>query len=225
MRVFALVGLMLFPAAALGACGSSNATDLFSNGGSAGAADSGSATDATGTGNPETPTGDSGTAADGGKKKDAGGGPVQDDSGTTPTDAGGGPETSTTTDPGIFCGVDNTNARLYCDVSNQACCISSHSGSLSFDCHAASGTGSQCNGLRVPCDDQADCNGQICCATYDKINSGYKSVQCQSSCGADTALTTEYRLCDPNAAVDECAAVGGTCQPSTAIDGWFLCKK
>jgi hypothetical protein len=31
-------------------------------------------------------------------------------------------------------------------------------------------------------------------------------------------------LCDPNAAVDECAASGKVCEPSQALVGYSVCK-
>lgn len=219
MRVFALVSLMLLPAAALAACGSSNAADLFGGGGN-GATVVDAAAEATSNGNPETPGSDGGsTPGDAGKKKDAGGGPNNDAG--SPNDAGDTPETSTSNDPGIFCG-EADGSRSYCNVSSEYCCIRDVGG-LTFDCNAK---GAQCiGGLTVPCTDQVDCNGKICCATYSTVGSGgYQKVECKSTCGANTATTTEYRLCDPNAAVDECQAVGATCQESTAIPGWFLCK-
>lgn len=216
MRIV-LGGLAVGTSAVLfAACGSSSATDLF--GAQSAAVDAG-LDGAIGSGNPETPAGDGGTAAtDAGKRPKDAGTPVDTDAGVTPVDAG------LPTDEGIFCGLDPDSNRLYCPAGSQACCIRSVSGQLAFDCKPASGPTSSCVGLRVPCSDQVDCGGKACCATYDQISGGYKDVSCKTSCGSSTATTTEFRLCDPNASADECAAIGKSCQASTAIDGWYLCK-
>lgn len=144
----------------------------------------------------------------------------QDDADTTDASA---VDATPAGDPGIFCG-EVSNQRNYCDVTAQSCCIRSVSGNLELTCKPKSGSGSNCTGMTVPCSDTHDCNGKICCATYDNVLDGYKSVSCAQTCDADNSLVTEYRLCDPNAAVDECAAGGQSCQASSAIDGWYVCK-
>ena len=203
-------------AAMFAACGSSNASDLFS-GGSA-AIEAGVLDGSVGSGNPES-AGDGGAiAVDAGKRPKDAGIPVDTDAGAPPVDA------AVPADNGIFCGLDPDSNRLYCPAASQACCIRSISGQLSFDCKPSSGSSSNCAGLRVPCTDQVDCGGKACCATYDQLSGGYKDVSCKTSCGSSTATTTEFRMCDPEAATDECVAIGKTCQASTAIDGWYLCK-
>jgi hypothetical protein len=59
----------------------------------------------------------------------------------------------------------------------------------------------------------------VCCGITTN-NGRYASVQCQPSCDPNA---NEYELCDPNAATDECANQGMTCQPTGVLPGYFRC--
>jgi hypothetical protein len=79
-------------------------------------------------------------------------------------------------------------------------------------------------GLAIHCDDRTDCPGsQVCCGAFDK-NSGYRQVECANDCNSTPPGTSGVRLCDPSAPTDECAAIGGSCQPSGSLPGYHVCK-
>jgi hypothetical protein len=215
MRRVATPFFAVFAAIVIGACGSSTAADLFS--GPSGGAPTPSSD------SPKDPTdalGDAGVVDPGpSDSKDASVRDARAIADATVADTRPG-----YTDPGIFCGTDEHKARLYCEPSNEACCIqSAGGGDLEFTCKSS---GASCAGVRAPCSDMSDCGGgDVCCATYENLpQAGYDSVECKATCGAASVTFTEYRLCDPDAPVDECAAVGKKCKASTAIDGWNICN-
>jgi hypothetical protein len=208
--------------AAVAACGGAEVTDLF--GGSAtpstddaGPGDLDSAT--TDDGAPADPDG-SVTRQDSGGKSD--GGNPQGDA-FVPVDAGKS-DALLGLDPGISCG-SGTVGEINCATTLQYCCATPNGASVNFDCKLS--TVSACAGLRIVCDDSADCPGnQFCCGTYEQ-NVGYTKVDCRgnAACGATTATTSFVRFCDPKASPDECAGVGKTCsQQSTTLPGYYYCK-
>lgn len=217
MRRASLALIVIGPSFLLmGACGSSNTADFFTG------APSGSV-DASPDGAPDEgavdggqkPTEDGAVTPDGAKPKDAGKPDV-----ARPEDAA--PDVVVVpTDKGIVCGGSN-GTPTYCHAPTQMCCVREVTGTLDFACKAK---GSTCSGLAMPCSDTVDCAGQACCATYDNSGSGgYSKVACQATCGGSTGSTTEFRMCDPDAVVDECVVNGLSCQESSAIPGWHICK-
>lgn len=149
--------------------------------------------------------------------KDAGGDPAKDgggganDAGTRP-DTGGPP----TGDPGISCG-QGTN----CMAGTQACCATDLGKNTQFTCQGAN---ESCGGLKLPCDDQADCQTGVCCGTFDK-NAGYTSVACKVACVGAIGNVSYVHFCDPKAPQDECANLGRACTGSSAtLPGYHFCE-
>jgi hypothetical protein len=207
------------------ACGGTNSADLFSN--------SNRATDGGTTKENEpdsSPSDDASTATDGGKGKDAGKKPdaaaLETDASTEAGGGDAGTDAGETdagpTDPGIFCGTDG-GARSYCSVTTEYCCAVATGGDPDFSCLPESDK--SCGGVSVPCSDDADCNGKICCGTYSHLTGSYDAVQCKTSCSTDNATITEYRLCDPELSPDPCVAGGETCKASQAMPGWYICSQ
>ncbi len=224
MRRASLAFLALVPPVLLmGACGSSNTADLFTGAPPSAAAAAAAAADASPDRAPDEGSPDSGGATpeggaatpDAAKPKDAG----KPDVSHTPDAA---PDVVVVpTDKGIVCG-SNGSTPTYCNAAAQICCIRVLQGGLDFACKAM---GSTCAGLDMPCSDTVDCAGQACCATYDNSGSGgYSMVACQATCGGSVGSTSEFRMCDPGAVVDECVASGLSCTASSAIPGWHICK-
>ena len=171
-------------------------------------------------GNPSSTNGGSNAASSGsggssGGTTDAGsGGGV--DAGTS--DSGGGAGTGA----GIYCGTDTNNQAVYCNVKSEECCGSHQNGdpSLTFACIP---NGGSCQGTPIHCDDQTDCPSmQVCCGQFQQ-NAGYVSVECKSTCPS-TGNMTGVRLCDPNAAVDECLSINKTCSESGSLTGFYRCN-
>jgi uncharacterized lipoprotein NlpE involved in copper resistance len=100
---------------------------------------------------------------------------------------------------GIGCGSDGST---YCDVGMECC-------TAGFTCK---NNGPPCSGgVKIECDDTADCSGiDICCAAED-MNNHVTAVQCllPINCQAPN----QQVLCDPNI-VGACSG-GKTCQPVT----------
>lgn len=121
-------------------------------------------------------------------------------------------------DPGITCGTKN-GTEAFCPVGG-ACCATAPlgGGAPSYRCASSAGA---CQGTAIECDDQADCNGQICCGQL--ANGRYDSVRCAATCD-NGAGTQGVRFCDPNAPTDECTAAGLTCGTSTTLPGFHVCK-
>lgn len=214
----ALIGVVSFVLpSGVGACGSSNTADLFSGPGGGATADG--AVDGTAALD-DGATAEDANGVDAGKLKDAG---KKVDADVPVVDAG--VDVAVPGDLGIFCGFDPSATRTFCSINSQACCVRNVAGTLDFSCRPSSGSGSACAGLRVPCSDSLDCTGgKVCCAFYDELTNLYTDVSCKSSCGASGTTFTEYQMCDPEAPNDECVASKRSCQASSAIDGWYLCK-
>lgn len=197
-------------------CGGAASQDVFGGSGS-GSSDGGGASD------DGASSGDDGsTAADGGGGggTDGGGGGGKDGGGGGGKDGGGGGQDSGpgTGDPGITCGQST-----YCNEGTQYCCATAvGAGTTQYACK--DNTVSACAGLRLPCDDKADCQGNICCGTFDK-NLGYTAVECKATCGPGTANTSYVHFCDPNAPTDECQSIGRSCSgTSNALPGYHFCN-
>jgi hypothetical protein len=125
-------------------------------------------------------------------------------------------------DPGIYCG-QKGGADVHGPVATGACCAGNAgngngNGGPRYRCTRV---GAACNGPSIECDDQADCNGAICCATL--VDNTYDSARCAATC-KDGPRTTTVRLCDPKAPVDECAALGLQCRASTLLPGFYRCN-
>jgi hypothetical protein len=106
------------------------------------------------------------------------------------------------------------------------CCASLDNNKPKLACENTSG-GACANGLKIECDDPSDCpTGEVCCGTRNDsgfASGGFASVSCQSSCDG-TQDHPAVLLCNPKAAVDECAAIQKTCQASDALSGYFVCR-
>ncbi len=195
-------------------CGGAVETGLFNGEATSPDVDAGqSSTD----GGHTTTTQDGGTTVtvDGGTIGKDGGGTK--DSGTTGFDAGPGPDLND-----VPCG-DNMGTPITCGVPSQYCCAANVGNGNTPDYTCQSTGTSACAGLRLPCNDTTDCHGAICCGAFDKVT-GYTEVSCKATCTASSATATAVHFCDPNAAVDECAASGTSCQDSQALPGYSLCK-
>ncbi len=132
----------------------------------------------------------------------------------------GGPLT-----PEIYCGKENGNPRI-CAGGSSCCAKRTNGGALQYACVPPTGAGGvgQCTGALIRCDSAADCTGgQVCCGSFEQTF-GYKSVQCQPQCVTQIPGVTMVQMCDPAAAVDECAAKGLQCEPSGSLIGFFICK-
>jgi hypothetical protein len=116
-------------------------------------------------------------------------------------------------------------ADIYCPTATQLCCEHNESnGDKTYEC-TNRGIGACAGGTSIMCDDRSDCpSGQVCCGTFDQ-QLGYRSVQCQASCGpSPIPNTTTVRFCDGKAPTDECASIGKTCTPSMSLFGYHVCQ-
>lgn len=76
---------------------------------------------------------------------------------------------------------------------------------------------------KIACDDRTDCpSGQVCCGTFEETT-GRGAAECRTNCKALPGLRAGI-LCDPFAAVDECATLNKVCAPSQTLPGYFVCK-
>jgi hypothetical protein len=202
------------------ACGGSSQTELFGP--------EGASTSAT------EPPRSSGNAASGGATPPSSSGGSSSSSGgsssSSSSSSGGSSGGSSSGDagppqwksPGILCGA-NEAGDVYCPTTTDLCCAHNHRDGDEFQC-VAGGATSCATGISIRCDDRTDCpSGQVCCATFDP-NFGYRSVQCQTQCTTNIPNATSVRFCDPNAPVDECAAIGKDCTPSGSLDGFSYCR-
>jgi hypothetical protein len=230
MRARALFGTLSACALAI-ACGGATATNLF---------------DAPGGSQPEPVDASSGGDADGKPHDTIDASSAPDGHATVDGDIGGGHDDGSTIadgaaledaaipdssvfidapvkdDPGVRCGEQNGSTR-YCSGSSNSCCYTASPGNPgggggSFKCEPSAS--SACAGLAIECDDDADCKGQICCGTL--INNRYQSVRCSITCG-NTGTGTFIHFCDPNAAIDVCAADNLQCMPSSVLPGYYRC--
>ena len=127
-----------------------------------------------------------------------------------------------TTGPGIYCGADNNSQAVFCSTKSQECCGTKSLGdpNVSYACVA---NGGSCSGIPIHCDDRTDCpSTQVCCGAFDQM-AGYLSVECKNACNS-TGSTAGVRMCDPNAATDECASIGKTCSQSGSLTGFYRCN-
>jgi hypothetical protein len=65
---------------------------------------------------------------------------------------------------------------------------------------------------------------QVCCGTYEEKTNSYTAVECTPNCNSAVPGIRSVRLCNPDAAVDECASFGKTCTASQTLDGYYICK-
>lgn len=106
-----------------------------------------------------------------------------------------------------------------CHAGTQVCCASlSQQGKPKFQCQQAGV--SSCTGVKLACDDKSDCAaGTVCCAARNE--SSFVATTCQATCESTEAQLVA-RLCDPKAAVDECASIGKKC--GSTDFGYFACR-
>jgi hypothetical protein len=212
----AIRSLLLVMLAAAVACGGAEASDLF--GGSGASTSDGGANNTDG-----ASTDDGATANDGGGGgKD---GAVDKDTGRPQDQDSSVPDTGKpNADPGISCG-QNASGEINCNPATQYCCGTASGGSaVNLECKA---TVSLCSGVKIGCDDSADCpTSQYCCGTFVQ-NSGYTKIACSTNpaCGTPSGGTTYVRFCDPDAVPSECANDGKTCTgQSGSFPGYTYCK-
>lgn len=127
--------------------------------------------------------------------------------------------------PGILCG-EAAGANVYCPTATKICCAKRQDGDFNFQCVSNINPFQACGvGTQIKCDDRSDCPaGQVCCGAFDQ-NSGYRGVQCATSCNNSPIPGLQpVRFCDPNAPIDECADVGKACEASGTLDGFSVCK-
>jgi len=125
-----------------------------------------------------------------------------------------GPEKSS-----LYCG-----QALMCSVPKEQCCRTGDF-NYQYQCQAS---GSQCNGLTIPCDKAKNCESlgmpnTVCCAHY--VPNGQTTTVDMVSCkpvGQCTNMNASIILCDPNN-VNSCPI--GTCtQSMITIPGYWFCK-
>ena len=132
--------------------------------------------------------------------------------------AAGTCEATSASGPGIVCG------SALCTAGVQYCCDGRTSSSDTFTCDAL--PLELCYVASLACDDQTDCpTGQFCCARPSQLSEFVQwTATCETSCSGGTTgdgTTPGERLCNPSAAVDECASIPGksaTCKPWIGID-------
>jgi hypothetical protein len=123
-------------------------------------------------------------------------------------------------DPGIYCGTQGART-AYCAPTQQECCVTGNAGSMQYSCKAAGSL--SCFGLTIPCDDSADCAGQICCGVQDMGATHYVSVSCQATCDPQGPGGEPQRIfCDPNVTPSECP-MGTACTMSAFLPGYSVC--
>ena len=181
------------------ACGGSTTSQLFSGG------DGGAGDDAANAGGDGASSGgDSDGGSDGGgggdaSRKDAAGG-----------DAG-------PADPGILCSAPGSSP-TYC-TGTDYCCFTSSQVASTYQC--ASSGGLCATGIRVSCDDTADCRpGDVCCGAYDTFSNQFTEVRCASTC-ASSGSSVGVRFCDP--AANDCPD-GRACVTTMRIPGYHVCQ-
>ena len=206
------------------ACSGASSTELFGPAdtsqlgtepaGSSGDGSSGAASSGGSSGEPSSSSGSSGTSSSSSSSSSGGSSSGNvDDAGV---DAPPPPKDEGT----IRCGV-GPNATS-CTAGTQICCGQwAGRGNLKYSCEPA-GLLACVAGTTIACDDMTDCpSGQVCCGTQD--NSRYTKVECKTKCTSFPG-TRAVRFCDPDAAVDECAADGAYCGPSQTLPGYFVCR-
>jgi hypothetical protein len=116
----------------------------------------------------------------------------------------------------------------YCKLGSEDCCATGSGSATTYRCLSSStDTCTNSGGVAIPCDDEAQCPGQLCCGSLDTTNNVYVSVQCQATCDP---LQNQYVFCDPTAPVDVCATIatnGGppyTCMASGVLPGYYRCS-
>jgi hypothetical protein len=113
-------------------------------------------------------------------------------------------------DPGILCA-----AGQYCTPGTQACCLKQ---SGNGQCHAVSVA---CSTSFLNCDDSANCNGQLCCASYSSSSPHWDSF-CMATCPPPGTGQTAEIWCDPNAP-NTCPSLM-SCTGISQLAGRFTCQ-
>ena len=232
--VLALVAAV--PCAVLVACSGAKDSDLLfpgesstfgaepKQGTSSSGSTSGGSSGSTSGGSSGSTSGGSSGSTSGGSSGSTSGGSSSGSSGTSSSGSSGwfdagGPHT-------IKCGKQASGADRTC-TSPDVCCATKSGGgggTIKYECAGAFGCNS---GTPISCASSADCNfGNVCCGTFD-TNIGYQRVACtpESACGTSPVPNVQLlRFCDKSAPVDECAAIGKTCQPSSSLPGFYRCN-
>lgn len=206
-RVFRRLGPLGFVLVVIGACQGASATDLFDSAKSPDYDGGRIEPDATAS------SSSSGGAVDSGPETDSGS--SGDDAGAS-SSSGGQPDAEVDLDPmNVYC----TNAIGYCGAATPACCGRKNGdGSVNpFQCKAACDAATE---TVITCDDDQDCQGQICCIVHNESNGQPLTVQCQDTCQPANNVT---RMCDPRKP-DPCAPFNETtCRPHPGLPGLYAC--
>lgn len=107
-------------------------------------------------------------------------------------------------------------------MGTQVCCAGYWNETPTYECKPAGLVG--CPGKsKIGCDDTTDCAaGQVCCGTYDD-NTKLGAAECRTQCKGFGSIRAGV-LCDPDAAVDQCAPFSKVCVPSQKLPGYFTCQ-
>ncbi|MDF2691966.1 MAG: hypothetical protein K0S65_349 [Labilithrix sp.] len=222
LRIFLATAALL---AGIVACTGASSTELFAPAGSSqfgtdpgGASSSGEPT-TPGSSDLPDPSGDGTSSSSGGSSGTSSSSSSGGSSSGGPKDSGPPPTTPAAT---IFCG-SNDGTTTSCNAGTEVCCGSTIGwGEPSFECEPA-GFVACAGAMKIACDDRTDCpTGQVCCGTLED-NSGYTSVECKKTCTSVPGLRA-VRFCDPDATVDECAALGQQCENSQSLPGFHVCR-
>ena len=211
--------------AVFAACGGASESELFGSPESAqlgsepsGETSSGGSSDLPGGGS--TSSSSSSSSSSGSSWSSSSGGSTSSGSSGSAADAGTTSDAATNT-TSVWCGKDEDGDDVHCGAG-QICCGKQWNYGPKLEC-AAEGFGSCTGGLAIGCDDQTDCpTGQVCCGSLVE-GAGYTSVKCASSCKSVPGVRA-VRFCDQGAAVDECKAIGKSCESSQALSGYGICK-
>lgn len=196
-----------------------------SSGGSSGAQSSGSSSSGGSSSGGSSSGSSSGGSSSGGSSSGSSSGGSSSSGSSSGGSSSGGSSSGGVVTPDINCGKENNGTPRVCSGGSSCCAKRSGNGSLQLSCVApVGGQVGQCTGAVIRCDSAADCpSGNVCCGSFEQTF-GYKSVQCQPQCVTQLPGVTMVRMCDPNAAVDECASMGLQCEPSGSLPGFHVCK-
>jgi hypothetical protein len=194
---------------------SSGESSSGSSGASSGASSSGASSG--GSSGASSSGGSSGTSSGGSSGTSSGG-----SSGSSGTSSSGGSSGWPGTPKDIKCGKEPGGADRICSSPN-VCCATKVGSGVKYGCDNVFG----CGGTPISCASSADCGGAtpVCCGTFD-TNVGYQRVACstEAACTATIPNVQMLRFCDKAAPVDECLAIGKTCQPSSSLPGFYRCN-
>ena len=120
--------------------------------------------------------------------------------------------------PGVLCPQGATPNRC---GPGETCCVTTMV-SLLGTTQTGTCQAPTCTGTPIHCSSQADCKrDEICCGTETTTLGGtsYEDVSCSTTCTSAIGAT-RVQFCDPS---DTCPS-GTTCQTSTIIQGYTVCR-